>query len=87
MKAWFNKWLNFVKKSPRKPVTYFVHVPKTAGTSFIVLLDRFYPADKIFPHQLWREIKHIDVNCNAQFDLYRGHLGGGGVAVSGGGDW
>lgn len=71
----------FFKKRRQKALNYFVHIPKTAGTSFIVLLDRFYPAKKIFPHQLWRETKSIDVVKNQEYDLFRGHFGGGGVAV------
>ena len=81
MKGLFNKWISSLNKVKQKPVTYFVHVPKTAGTSFIVLLDRFFSANKIFPHQLWREIKQIDKSANQSYDLYRGHLGGGGLDV------
>ncbi len=81
MKAWFNKWFSDSKRPQSKPVTYFVHVPKTAGTSFIVLLDRFFAAATIFPQQLWREIKQIDQQANQNYDLYRGHLGGGGLKV------
>ncbi len=77
---WSDKWFKKPEKSTT-PATYFVHIPKTAGTSFIVLLDRFFAVDKIFPHQLWRETKAIDVNANAEYELFRGHFGGGGVAV------
>lgn len=71
--------LFFKNRTPA--VSYFTHIPKTAGTSFIVLLDRFYPVDKIFPHQLWRKTDSIDVAKNQKYDLYRGHFGGGGVKV------
>ncbi|WP_223789712.1 hypothetical protein [Marinicella meishanensis] len=80
--SWFSKlrtWLKSGRQGP-KPVTYFVHIPKTAGTSFIVLLDRFFAVDHIFPHQLWREVGDIDTEANAHFELFRGHFGGGGVA-------
>jgi len=84
MKAWYKKFIERYFRSDKKNLAsanYFVHIPKTAGTSFIVLLDRFYPADKIYPHQLWREAKDIDLTQNQKYDLYRGHFGGGGVGV------
>ena len=81
MKAFFKGKLKRLFKRQQAPVQYFVHIPKTAGTSFIVLLDRFYPADHIFPHQLWRETNEVDLHHNAQYELFRGHFGGGGVDV------
>jgi len=81
MKGLFNQWISSFEKVKQDPVTYFVHVPKTAGTSFIVVLDRFFKAEKIFPHQLWREIKQLNKKNNRHYDLYRGHLGGGGLDV------
>ncbi len=86
MKDWFKHrfkryFKSFKKQENSPPANYFVHIPKTAGTSFIVLLDRFYAAEKIYPHQLWREAKDIDLAQNEQYDLYRGHFGGGGVSV------
>ncbi len=81
MKAWFKRWFKGLKKTQGAAVTYFVHVPKTAGTSFIVLLDRFFHATKVFPYQLWREIKEINQQENNQYNLFRGHFGGGGLNV------
>lgn len=88
MKAWFDKWLI---RSPKRqqvnqpaddqPTSFFAHIPKTAGTSFIVLLDRFYHAARIYPAQLWREVGSIDKSDNQKYDLYRGHFGGHGVEV------
>ncbi len=81
MKAWFSKWLSGFKKNQGSPATYFVHVPKTAGTSLIVLLDRFFNNNQIFSKQLWREVKAIEPENNQQYELYRGHFGGGGVDI------
>lgn len=81
MKAWFSQWFKGLKNTQVAAVTYFVHVPKTAGTSFIVLLDRFFHNSRIFPHQLWREVESIQPQENNQYDLYRGHFGGGGLNV------
>lgn len=78
MKGWFKRLFR-AKKNQAEPAVYFTHIPKTAGTSFIVLLDRFFHADEIFPHQLWRENKSIDTQYNRRYKLFRGHFGGGGV--------
>ncbi len=80
MKAWFKRLFR-TKQNQAEPAVYFAHIPKTAGTSFIVLLDRFFNAEHIFPHQLWRENKEIDPSANQSYKLYRGHFGGGGVQV------
>jgi len=74
-------WLKLCATHSSRPVHYFVHIPKTAGTSFIVLLDRYFPVNSIYPQQLWREAKHIDLVENQQYDLFRGHFGGGGAEV------
>ncbi len=70
-----------VKHMPYTDAYFFTHVPKTGGTSFIVFLDRFFPAKVIFPHQLWMEIgdfSQIDKNA---YHLIRGHFGGCAVDV------
>ncbi len=77
-RSWWRRWLN---NTPSQAVTYFAHIPKTAGTSFIVLLDRFFPAEKIYPKQLWREAGKVTVTDHLDYDLFRGHFGGGGVQV------
>ena len=69
------------KESKKKAAYYFTHVPKTAGTSFIVLLDRLFNQPDIFPQQLWREVGSIDAEANDAFELFRGHFGGGGVSA------
>lgn len=64
-----------------KTAYYFAHIPKTAGTSFIVLLDRVFAEQRIFPHQLWREVERLEPEKNNRYQLFRGHFGGGGVKV------
>lgn len=71
-------WAN--NNTQKDKAYYFTHIPKTAGTSFIVLLDRFFMQADIFPDQLWREVEAIDKSENESFELFRGHFGGGGVA-------
>jgi len=65
-----------IKFMPYKEAYFFTHVPKTGGTSFIVFLDRFFPAKVIFPHQLWNEIGDFKQLDKQEYNLVRGHFGG-----------
>jgi len=76
-----SQWIRFFRKSSQRVVHYFAHIPKTAGTSFIVLLDRFFPVAHIYPNQLWREAGKVDLTANQKYSLFRGHFGGGGLSV------
>ncbi len=60
---------------------YFIHIPKTAGTSLIAVLDRSFHQERIFPAQLWRELTPELVAQAHQYDFFRGHFGGGGLKV------
>lgn len=77
MKAWFKKLFN----KPKQPAYYFAHIPKTAGTSLIVLLDRFFPAEAIMPDQLWRQVNDLSAVKARDYQFIRGHFGGGGAAM------
>lgn len=69
-----------MRVSCRSEVTaphYFVHIPKTGGTTLISVLDRFFCADQICPWQLWAELP--DDPDFAPYQLIRGHFGGGGL--------
>ena len=65
-----------VKHMPYEKAYFFTHVPKTGGTSFIVFLDRFFPAKVIFPQQLWHEIGDFKQIDRTAYHLIRGHFGG-----------
>ncbi len=67
------------KHQPYSDAYFFTHVPKTGGTSFIVFLDRFFPAKVIFPHQLWIEVGDFSAIDKKAFHLIRGHFGGGAI--------
>lgn len=60
---------------------YFIHIPKTAGTSLIAILDRLFHQTHIFPAQLWRELRPEIVQQASRFSFFRGHFGGGGLKV------
>lgn len=72
MFSWFYK---LFKKN--KECLYFIHIPKTAGTSFINTMDILVNESEIFPCQLWREVNEEIVANKSQFKLLRGHFGGG----------
>ena len=57
---------------------YFLHIPKTAGTSFTNFLDSYFPPERIYGPKLWCQLledpRHIDWS---KYDLIRGHFGYG----------
>jgi len=68
------------KNTGRRPF-YFVHIPKTAGTSLIAILDRLFHQQRIFPAQLWRELTLELTQRSGDYAFFRGHFGGGGLKV------
>lgn len=58
---------------------FFIHIPKTAGTSLIPLIDRNFHTDEICPAQLWRELVRLPQESLPKYRLFRGHFGGNGL--------
>jgi hypothetical protein len=58
---------------------FFIHVPKTAGTTLIPLIDMHFHEREICPAQLWRELVRIPQETLPAYRLFRGHFGGGGL--------
>ncbi|ABA57261.1 hypothetical protein Noc_0748 [Nitrosococcus oceani ATCC 19707] len=58
---------------------YFIHIPKTAGTTLIPLLDARFDADEICPAQLWRELLTLHQESLPRYRFFRGHFGAGGL--------
>ena len=58
---------------------YFAHVPKTAGTTLIPLLDARFDEADICPAQLWRELVRLPLDELPRYRLFRGHFGGHGL--------
>lgn len=54
---------------------YFLHIPKTAGTSLTRFMDQFYDPSEIFPYQTWDKVlKNYPIDVS-QYKLARGHFG------------
>lgn len=53
---------------------FFLHIPKTAGTSFIAVLDSFFRSDQIFPQQLVHELSGEILETFSRYRFFRGHF-------------
>ncbi|MFN2607044.1 MAG: class I SAM-dependent methyltransferase [Acidimicrobiales bacterium] len=58
-----------------EPPLYFLHIPRTAGTSVMAELDAHYPVADIFPGQLLCQLAFFGPLDLAPFRLFRGHFG------------
>jgi hypothetical protein len=58
---------------------YFLHIPKTAGTTVKALLDSHFDQDEIYPAELWRQLVKLPWDELPGHRLFRGHFGGGGL--------
>ncbi len=59
-------------------LTYFLHIPKTSGTSFSQVLDSLVPnSETICPAKLWRQLLPLIPYDWSKTKLLRGHFGYG----------
>ncbi|WP_456413423.1 hypothetical protein [Thiolapillus sp.] len=54
---------------------YFLHIPKTAGTTFRVLLENCFHMDEICPAYEFFQVKQYSNEQLVRFRLFRGHMG------------
>jgi len=58
---------------------YFAHIPKTAGTSLVSVLERAFAQTEIAAPRRWEEFADFDfARCN-DYRLWRGHFGAHGL--------
>ena len=56
---------------------YFLHIPKTAGSSIIGILDNYFSLDSILPEEVWNHLlKNLPTDFS-KYGLIRGHFGYG----------
>lgn len=56
-------------------IVYYLHIPKTAGTSFIATLDSLFDYNSIYPEKVWHELLKKPPNDLGKYKLIRGHFG------------
>jgi len=58
-------------------ILYFLHIPKTAGTTFTSIIDSYFDFNSIFPEKIWPGLLNNKPNNFSKFKLIRGHFGYG----------
>ncbi|MGJ3251416.1 MAG: sulfotransferase family 2 domain-containing protein [Elainellaceae cyanobacterium] len=54
---------------------YFLHIPKTAGTTLYHLLDGKFELDDICPARFWSELLDLSPESRNNYRFFRGHFG------------
>ena len=70
------KWADRNPKGDDAELTYYLHIPKTAGTSVIHFLHDVYHPALICPHGLWDELVGAGSEELDAWRVYVGHFGG-----------
>ena len=58
-------------------IVYFLHIPKTAGTTLISIIDDHFNLESILHEQVWNKLLLKMPETFSQFKLIRGHFGYG----------
>jgi len=56
-------------------IVYFLHIPKTAGTTLYFILDSHFDLDSIYPRRFWNKL--LPSLKSSKHCLFRGHFGYG----------
>jgi len=59
----------------KNDIVYFLHIPKTAGTSFIATLESYFDLDSIYPEKVWQKLLKKIPRDFSNYRLLRGHFG------------
>ncbi len=69
--------LELVLDKKNEYLLYFLHIPKTAGTTLIDILEKNFPSESILGPQSWKQLSHNMPKDFSQFRLIKGHFGYG----------
>lgn len=58
-------------------ILYFLHIPKTAGTTFTFILDSYYNLSEIYPERVYSKLLQTSPTTYQNLKLIRGHFGFG----------
>ncbi len=58
-------------------IFYFLHIPKTAGTTLLTIIDNWFDYDKTFPETSWEGLLARDSRDLDAYKYFRGHFGYG----------
>lgn len=64
-------------KPKKDELLYFLHIPKTAGTTFTAILDCQFDNKQIYPHLVWSHALNSKNSDFSQYKFIRGHFGYG----------
>ncbi len=70
--------MRIMKLEKEKTQTYFLHIPKTAGTSLRSVIEEQFPSDHIAPFSYMHELADVikrDQRELERYSLFAGHLG------------
>jgi len=59
----------------KNDILYYMHIPKTAGTSLIAILESNFDLDAIYPEKLWHKLLKKIPRDFTKYKLVRGHFG------------
>lgn len=72
---WLQDALKRLGPGDENPVIYFLHIPKTSGTSFQLFLANAFGADNMAPFRAWEEVRSFS-GAASNWKVWSGHFGG-----------
>jgi len=66
---------SLIKEIKDDDTLYFFHIPKTAGTTLISILDEQFPSNSILKARAWKELTPQESKNFSKYRLIRGHFG------------
>ncbi|MFN0088008.1 MAG: hypothetical protein ACKVX9_21620, partial [Blastocatellia bacterium] len=64
-----------VEASGEDRQTFFIHIPKAAGSSFTSFLSGYFEEDRMLKWTYWESIQKQPIEALSHFHLIAGHIG------------